>query len=343
MQTLVLDHGLDPTIANADHYSIVHTLCTNVCDHFHERCARFIERLVELVPDKAELDVMLTASAPHMIRFNGGVASMQQCSPLHIALHRQSYPLCRALLVARSQLAQQPTTDQLTAPLHMAYNEPMARLLLDHGGCVNVCDAYGDTPLLNAVRNDRYAVMDLLLAAGADPNIRNNEGETVLLYSINGTETRMLSTLVQFKADVTATDDNGTTPVMEACRYGFTKALKFLLRQRDALIALDARDTDNGYTALSHACYRGHAGCIRRLIRAGASPLVTDHAGATPLSLLSDKMLVATDSHLAAIFLELKHYHEAHVASLTDAQSDAESAAVPPKQAAIEVIELLDD
>jgi len=55
-----------------------------------------------------------------------------------------------------------------------------ARLLLDHGACVNVTTNYQDTPLHLAAKEGRLEVAELLVARGADVNATNRFGSTPL-------------------------------------------------------------------------------------------------------------------------------------------------------------------
>lgn len=49
--------------------------------------------------------------------------------------------------------------------------EEIIRLLLKHGACVNLPDAYGGTPLFNAVNHEKVALISILLEAGAYINL----------------------------------------------------------------------------------------------------------------------------------------------------------------------------
>ncbi len=73
----------------------------------------------------------------------------------------------------------------------------------------NITDAYGSTPLMEAVGHDQIAVTTLLLDRGAQPNVQNEGGITALHLA---TIPRIIENLLAHGADPTIQDIKGLIP-----------------------------------------------------------------------------------------------------------------------------------
>jgi ankyrin repeat protein len=69
--------------------------------------------------------------------------------------------------------------------------------LLQRGVSARTADEYGVTPLHEAARIGRPAVVTVLLAAGADPNARTRAGETPMWFVEQGRNPEILDALRQ--------------------------------------------------------------------------------------------------------------------------------------------------
>lgn len=95
-------------------------------------------------------------------------------------------------------------------------NEPMAQLLLVYGKAdPNIPELKGEedfrnvelTPLLMAVKNGDYLMVDLLLRYKTDVNVADTSGKTALMYAIDNLDTAIVDLLLSYKANVNAQDE----------------------------------------------------------------------------------------------------------------------------------------
>lgn len=79
-------------------------------------------------------------------------------------------------------------TVQCWTPLHFAVREghfDIVKLLLESGAVIDAQDAFGNTPLIEAVMSFKGdpQIIEILLAYGADKNIKNKEGVSPLILA----------------------------------------------------------------------------------------------------------------------------------------------------------------
>jgi hypothetical protein len=99
--------------------------------------------------------------------------------------------------------------------------ERVARLLVSKGAQVNLANANGETPLMEAVCGDppvSLRTLDFLMAHGANIKDRDNDGKSVLIYAVIQGEKNadILSDLIQHHADIDAVDHRGQTALIYA-------------------------------------------------------------------------------------------------------------------------------
>jgi ankyrin repeat protein len=103
-------------------------------------------------------------------------------TPLHLAAAFANSETVSILLAAEAPADSVSRNPQQNQPLHAALalgkNEPVIRLLLDHGAPVNAIQAGGFTPLFSAATANRRDLAELLLAHGAHPHHRSDQGKT---------------------------------------------------------------------------------------------------------------------------------------------------------------------
>src|SRR5688572_6544100 len=156
-------------------------------------------------------------------------------------------------------------------------------------------DEAGRSPLHTAARHDARGAAEALVEAGADFYARDLNGQLPLdlppdqpelnatrqwLRTVNRTRNEFLAAVHQQQVDrvkemlaadpslATARDiGDGWTPVMTACHFGNEALLSVLIA---AGAKLDGADFNSGHDAVYVAAEKGHAGCLKRLIDAGA-------------------------------------------------------------------------
>lgn len=111
-------------------------------------------------------------------------------------------------------------------------NVPVARFLIERGADINSRSAKdGGTPLLATVCWDYGEMTDFreeLLAAGADPNARTSDGAPVIMRAIWHTPTTPLKQLIAHGADVNARDAKGRSLLARTVEEGKLKTAEFL-------------------------------------------------------------------------------------------------------------------
>lgn len=98
--------------------------------------------------------------------------------------------------------------------------------LIKHGANVNKSDYYGDTPLINCMKNGEFNIALELIKAGANVNLPNSKMETPLMVVaslIEGgkagsivSKTDLVKILILMGADINAKNKKGETALMLA-------------------------------------------------------------------------------------------------------------------------------
>lgn len=145
---------------------------------------------------------------------------------------------------------------------------------------VNTPYTDGATPLLWAAQWDDLPVADLLIRAGANVNAANLYGVTPLSMACTNGSARMIERLLKAGANPKATLQTGETPLMTASLTGTLDAVNALLA---STVAVNARETGRGQTALMWAVSEGHGDVAEALIQHGADVRARSASGFTPL------------------------------------------------------------
>ncbi|SMR61235.1 unnamed protein product [Zymoseptoria tritici ST99CH_3D1] len=137
-------------------------------------------------------------------------------------------------------------------------------ILLHHGADTNAKKDNIYTPLCSAIRDDREALVETLLAAGADPNLKALDWP--LFKAVSYHRTHMIPRLLAAGAD----PHHPKGLIESAVAHENMPALNYLLRQN---IDPNARNA-KGYTALTTAIRDNHPEYIDVLLAHGADPSV---------------------------------------------------------------------
>jgi ankyrin repeat protein len=155
-------------------------------------------------------------------------------------------------------------------------DDTLLTLLLDNGADVNATNAYRWTALLEAVSQDRLALVKLLVERGADVNAAQNQGETPLMTAVSRGNKEIVTYLLAQGADVNRKNEEGKTALILAIERGQAYVVAPLLIKAEVNLA-----DNNGHTALMQAAIGGDSYLVKELLNAGADPQLKDARGKT--------------------------------------------------------------
>jgi uncharacterized protein len=130
-------------------------------------------------------------------------------SALMVAAALDEREIAKALIAAGADLNVRTSANEsiLQSPVHNGHLV-MVKLLVSSGGAIGKDSG----PLLiEAIRQNRTAVLRVLLDAGADANARGSRGSTPLMWAARFGDGNMLKLLLQHRADLHARDADGRT------------------------------------------------------------------------------------------------------------------------------------
>ncbi|GAX14882.1 ankyrin repeat-rich membrane spanning protein [Fistulifera solaris] len=158
-----------------------------------------------------------------------------------------------------------------SAALHNACNtgfEQVVDVLLQHSEIqVDVMDASGGTPLLQACQHDHRSIAMALLEAGANVNHADQSGDTPLLIATKCGYVKLVKILLRCGANVNVRDSYGTTVLLAACNLASSSILQLILPKVG-----NVEETDSCHLSpLFLATDRGNREMVRLLLHAGAS------------------------------------------------------------------------
>lgn len=154
----------------------------------------------------------------------------------------------------------------------------MVRYLLENGFKIGKYDLH------QAVENDKYDIVRLLIDHGADADLENYYGETPFKLSVKYSEDlRIFKLLLKYS--------NVGSPILYVCKHGSSPENIDMV---DILIksGADIEDRDNdGNTPLCLAAINGDLKLVRFLLNSGANKDVKNHSGKTPRQLTRKKSI----------------------------------------------------
>ena len=154
------------------------------------------------------------------------------------------------------------------------------KCLLENGADINALTNYNSTPLMVASRSCDVNVIKFFLNHGS-----KNDGRALHFACERAAQLDIMLCLIGNGADVNARGTGDCTPLMTASRSGHVDKINVLINHGANLHLQD----DNGDTAMHYAVCSGSSGSnsLMALIAAGASQLMCNKQGLTPLLLAS--------------------------------------------------------
>ena len=243
--------------------------------------------------------------------------------PLHSAAYCGQYEVAEFFLQRGhdpGQLSECPDDiGQRETPLHCAVfgDKPSVLPLLVKAGVSVNCLAYPgrQTPIYNAVLNQKIDMVEQLINLNADVNVKDASGVTPLHHAISSQDNDIIKMLIQKRAvledktidgltrlhiavidgteesakllidsgaSVTVTSAYGETPLHFAAELNFARKVELFLQN-----GADVNSTDcNGISPLHLASGKGHDAIVKLLCKQKKANVdLTDNRGVTPLHL----------------------------------------------------------
>jgi ankyrin repeat protein len=166
-------------------------------------------------------------------------------------------------------------------------NADLLQILLKNNPDLEVRNAFGQTPLLAAVRgvNESFAIA--LIEAGADVTAIDDGGRGVLHHAVESVNAKILIPLLLDRgADIEAQLPNGMTPFQLAISIGYSA-------RAEALIEAGANiDPTESFpvSALAMAVRGGNISGVKVLMDEGVSINAPDASGVTPIMIAADAL-----------------------------------------------------
>jgi len=199
----------------------------------------------------------------------------------------------------------------LLAALHGRHTR-VAKLLLKHGGDVDVRGMRNQTPLHNAILWSHHAAVEavqFLLEHGADVNARQGDLCTPLHLAADVGALEVAQILLEQNADIDSRNNKGQTPLHLVSRreisqreYNRRNLVQLLLEQG---ADVNARDMEHE-TPLHFASYCGRLEIARVLLDRGANVNMKNHRNMVPLHIVFERNCGSQDV-LDLTLLLLKH------------------------------------
>lgn len=137
----------------------------------------------------------------------------------------------------------------------------------------------GETALTASCLHGRKDVVQYLIKQGANVHLANTKSYSPLLCAVKGNKWDVAEILFQAGASIEQPDKNGHTPLMIAASEGHVAILEMLLSAEASQTEVDTE----GMTALCLACLHGHLQLVQILLSRGSDLHHVDKSGQTPL------------------------------------------------------------
>lgn len=154
------------------------------------------------------------------------------------------------------------------------------RSIVNQGVDVNTPAPDGATALHWAAYRDNEEAVKLLIEAGADVRTANRYGATPLSLASTNRNADLVKLLLDAGADANERTPEGETALMTAARAGDVAVVKQLLAHG---AESNLKEGWRGQTALMWAAAEGHVGVVEALLEAGSDMHLRSDEGFTPL------------------------------------------------------------
>jgi len=191
-------------------------------------------------------------------------------------------------------------------PLHnLAYrgkDKEVFKYFLDNGVDVNLQDEEGNTPFMNAARNNGIEIIKLLQPYVNAINIKNKDGRSALTFAFSRNSVETVNFLIQHQADVSIKDKDGNSLAYYLLNT-FRNPEEFdaklaILKEHD--VALNALQ-NNGNTLLHEAVKSENLNLIKRVMDFDIDVNAKNNEGNTALHLAAMK---AKDNRILKYLIE---------------------------------------
>lgn len=149
--------------------------------------------------------------------------------------------------------------------------------LISRGARADIPDAFGWTPLHEAVNSGREDIVALFITTGISLNPKTSKQETPLHSAARKNYHAIMARLLDGCAHKNPANKFGNTPLHLAAQFGFTRSVEVLLA---AGANVNARNLE-GSSPLHLAAIRGHTKCADLLLRNKANPEQLDKSNRT--------------------------------------------------------------
>lgn len=174
--------------------------------------------------------------------------------------------------------------EQGSSPIHEAIyeeNYTMLELLLRYGTDVNMVDKYGNTPLHIACLLDDKEAARILLSHGAQVDVTTEDRPwTPLMVALNSNYVELAEWLISNGANLNFEDSaQGWTPLLVACEQGLTEISLRLIQQGSQVDAYIKDGDAKGRSAIHLASYYGEVALIQALLDRGVDVNLVPEGG----------------------------------------------------------------
>ncbi len=130
---------------------------------------------------------------------------------------------------------------------------------------INTTDKYGSTLLIDAVRQNKPEVVQILLKHNANPNLADEFGDTAIHIATREKKINIINSLLLSRVDINTTDKHGNTPLIISVDKGALDIAKLFIHSGANLTIKNKK----GWDALRYARNHNHVEIIDLLEQSG--------------------------------------------------------------------------